>query len=79
MKYDNMFFETVEDAKSYMRENKCKGVLIELKPRCRKNTRYWFEYEMTVALNARGEKVDPAVTPVCLAWNIPIADTTLYQ
>ena len=77
MMYDNKFFKTVEEAKAYKRENKCGGVLIELKPRCRKNTRRWFEYEMAVAYDARGERVNPEETPVCLAWNIPLYDQEL--
>ena len=67
--YNNKFFATREEAKAFQKEHG--GVLIALTPRCHKETRLSFMAEMQVAADARGEIVDPAKTPFCVAWNEP--------
>ena len=67
--FNNKFFPTKDEAVAFKKEHD--GVLIELKPRCHKETRLRFMAEMAVAMDARGEQVDPAKTPFCVAWNEP--------
>lgn len=67
--FNNKFFATKDEAMEFKKEHG--GVLIELKPRSSKETRLNFMAEMAVATDARGEQVDPAKTPFCVAWNEP--------
>lgn len=68
--FNNKFFVTKDEALSF-KEERGGGVLIELKPSCHKEIRLRFMAEMAVAMDARGEQVDPAKTPFCVAWNEP--------
>ena len=68
--FNNKFFQTKDEALAF-KEERGGGVLIELKPGSRAETRQRFMVEMAVAMDARGEKVDPAKTPFCVAWNEP--------
>ena len=67
--YNNKFFSARDDALAFKKEHG--GVLIELTPRGPKATRARFMAEIAVAMDARGERVNPAKTPFCVAWNEP--------
>lgn len=67
MRYNNRFFETRDDAKAFQKEHG--GVFLSMTPRSHSSTKMEFHAEMMVALDARGEHVDPEKTPYCVAWN----------
>lgn len=67
--FNNKFFTTQKEAMEFKKKHG--GVLIELKPTSHQATRQRFMAEMAVAMDARGERVDPAKTPFCVAWNEP--------
>ena len=68
VRYNNKFFATEEEAKSFRKQRKS-GVLLHLTPRSRTETMRNFYAEMSVAWDARREEVDPEKTPWCVAWN----------
>ena len=67
MIYNNRFFATKEEAKSFQRSHG--GALLHMTPRSHRDTKLDFAAEMAVARDARGEIVDPITTPYCVAWN----------
>ena len=67
MRYNNRFFTTEAEAKAFRKAHG--GHLLHLTPRSRRETRLDFLAEIAVARDARGETVDPARTPFCVAWN----------
>ena len=68
MKYNNRFFKTEEEAKSFRKQHKC-GVILHMTPRSRKETRMNFLTEIAIAWDARQEEIKPEETPWCVAWN----------
>lgn len=66
VKYNNRFFATREEAKAFQKEHGC-GVLYSCAKRSR--TKQDYAVELAVALDARGEVVDPAEKPYVVAWN----------
>ena len=67
MRYNNKFFATEAEAKTFQKTHG--GHLITLKPKSRAQTRADFAAEMLVAYDGRGEVVDKDKTPFCVAWN----------
>jgi len=65
--YNNKFFMTEAEAKAFRKEHG--GRLLHLTPRCRRDTKLDFYAEVAIAYDARGEHVDPTITPWCVAWN----------
>lgn len=65
MRYNNKFFGTKDEAKAFQKEHG--GVIYSNIPRSRTKSNYLVE--TWVAQDARGETVDPAVTPWVVAWN----------
>lgn len=72
MRYNNKFFQTEAEAKAFRKEHG--GVLLHCTPRSHSSTKMEFHAEMMVAMDARGEQVDPEKTPYCVAWNEGKAD-----
>lgn len=67
VRYNNRFFGTREDAMAFKRRHG--GVLITWNPKGHKEGKINFLAEAAVALDARGEVIDPDQTPFCVAWN----------
>ncbi len=67
MRYNNRFFATAAEAKAFKKEHG--GVFMHMTNRSKWKTKMDFVAEMEVALDARGEVVDPEKTPYCVAWN----------
>lgn len=65
--YNNKFFETEAEAKAFRRDHG--GVLLHMTPRSKRETKLDFMAEVAVAMDARGERIDPEKTPYCVAWN----------
>ena len=63
--YNNKFFRTREEAKSFQQEHG--GAIYSCTPRSK--TKRDYNAEMTVAFDARREIVDMNKTPWCVAWN----------
>lgn len=63
--YNNKFFATKEEAKSFQKEHG--GVLYSITPKSK--TKRAFRDEMAVAFDARQECVDINKTPYVVAWN----------
>lgn len=64
--YNNRFFTTEAEAKAFRKQHG--GALLHVTPRSHRETKRDFAAEMAVAYDARGEVVDPQVTPWCVAW-----------
>ena len=62
--YNNRFFATKSEAHEFKKKHG--GVLYSVTKGSR--TKSAFLAEMAVALDGRGEIVDPAKTPFCVAW-----------
>ena len=67
MRYNNRFFETEAEAKAFKKSHG--GVLRHMTKRSKTDTKMDFMAEMVVAMDARGERIDPEKTPYCVAWN----------
>ena len=68
MRYNNKFFTTEAEAKTFKKE-RGGGVLLKWNPNGRKEKKLDFLAECAVALDARMEAVNPDETPFCVAWN----------
>lgn len=66
MRYNNRFFKTKEEALQFKKEHGYGALYSNLKG---SRTRGSYMVETMVAYDARGERIIPAETPFCVAWN----------